>query len=298
MPRLTDIWRVGIVGAPLSEIAVAGLGNHKIGWISTTRPFTFLADPFGLWRDDILHLFVEAYDYRERRGRIDLLRFDRSFAMIDRQTCLSERWHLSYPFVFEAEGETWMLPEAHRSGGLHLYRATEFPLRWERHSTIALDGIAVDATPVFHDGLWWLFYTVATSKRSKIGALHVAFAEKLAGPWRCHPRNPVRFDVGSSRPGGSPVAIGGILAAPMQDCTRTYGGGIQMLWMDRLTPDDFHAQPGQTIMPRHDFAPFADGLHSLSACGGITLIDAKRIDRSWRGLAIDIGRTARGVRRS
>lgn len=291
MPRLTDIWRIGIVRAPLAEIALHGLGDLPVAWIATPpKPFTFLADPFGLWRDGLFHLFAEAFDYRDRHGRIDVLRFDRTLAFIDRQPCLTEPWHLSYPFVFEAEDEIWMLPEAHRSGGLHLYRAVDFPLRWERHATIALDGVAVDATPVFHDGLWWLFYTVATSKRSKIGALHVAFAERLAGPWRCHPHNPVRVDLASSRPGGTPIAIDGTLVAPMQDCTRTYGGGIRMLWIERLTPDAFRAEPGRTIVPRADFAPWSDGLHSLSACRDITLIDAKRIDRSWRGLAIDLGR--------
>jgi len=292
MPRLTDIWRVGVVAAPFAEIAINGLAGHAIGWVPAREDFTFLADPFGLWRDEGLYLFAEAFDYRDRRGHIEVLHLNRQFELLDRRTCLSEPWHLSYPFVFEAEGDTWMLPEAHRSGGLHLYRATQFPARWERTTTIALDGIPVDASPVFHDGLWWLFYAVAGSKRSKLGTLHLAYAEKLRGPWRCHAGNPVRVDPSSARPGGTPFALNNVLIAPMQDCSRTYGGNIQMLWIDQISPTNFKARPWTIIGPRRDFAPFDEGLHTLSACGDVTLIVAKRVDRSWNGLAIDMKRYA------
>jgi hypothetical protein len=290
MPRRTDIWRIGIVHAPLEAILSGGLADRRIDWQSVGPDFTFLADPFGLWRDGVLHLFAESFDYRERHGRIELLRFDADLMPVDRQVCLSEPWHLSYPFVFEAEGETWMLPEAHRSGGLHFYRAVDFPLRWERLGRIALDAVAVDATPLWHDGLWWLLYCSAASKQSKIGELHLSFAEKLDGPWHPHPLNPVRISRADGRPGGTPIRVGGALMMPMQDCTRTYGGGIRMLRIDRMTPDAFDASPDVAIQPRGDFAPFVDGLHTLSACGGVTLIDAKRIDRGLGGIAIDAQR--------
>ncbi|MFO0068866.1 MAG: formyl transferase, partial [Alphaproteobacteria bacterium] len=37
-------------------------------WLESPRPFTFYADPFGIWRDGKLHLCVEAYDYRSKHG--------------------------------------------------------------------------------------------------------------------------------------------------------------------------------------------------------------------------------------
>lgn len=293
MPRRTDIWRIGIVRAPLEEIVSDGLADHPIEWQPAGPDFTFLADPFGLWRGGVLHLFAESFDYRDRHGRIELLRFDADLLPIDRQPCLSEPWHLSYPFVFEADDEIWMLPEAHRSGGLHLYRAIDFPLRWERSGWISLDAVPVDASPVRHDGLWWLLYSSAASKLAKLGELRLSYAEKLEGPWHPHPLNPVRVSLTDARPGGTPIELGGALMMPMQDCTSTYGGGIRMLRIDRMTPDSFEAEPAVAIGPRGDFAPFTDGLHTLSGCGPVTLIDAKRIDRSVRGLLIDLRRHTR-----
>lgn len=294
MPRRTDIWRTGIVRAPVAEILARGtLDDLPILWLPPGPAFTFLADPFGLWRDGRLHLFVEAYDYRDRIGRIDVLRFDRDLALIDRQTCLSEPWHLSYPFVFEADGETWMLPEAHRSGLLSLYRATDFPLGWEMVACLPLDTAAVDATPLFFAGRWWLFYAASHGKAARQSHLHIAFADHLTGPWTPHPANPVRIDRASARPGGTPMLIDGRVVLPVQDCTTTYGGAIRPLVITTLTPDRFAAEAGAAISPPAGAAPFVDGLHTLSACGDVTLIDVKRIDRSLGGLAIDLRRRLR-----
>jgi hypothetical protein len=295
MPLRHDIWRVGVVAAPMAELLGEGvIARRDIAWLpAEPRPFTFLADPFGLWRDGKLHLFVEAYDYRDRHGRIDLLLLDQGLAVIDRRTVLAAPWHLSYPYVFEGDGEVWMLPEAHRSGRLTLYRAAAFPDRWEPAADIVLDSPPIDATPLFHGGLWWLLYSPSTDRLAKIGRLHLAYAERLAGPWRCHPGNPVRIDPGSARPGGTPILVEGRLMAPMQDCTGRYGRAIRPLWIDRLDPDGFAAEAGPAITPPASFGPTTDGFHTLSACGPVTLIDARRTDLSLAGLGIEIGRIIR-----
>ena len=151
---------------------------------------------------------------------------------------------------------------------------------------IALDHVAVDATPVFHDGLWWLFYASADAAADKTGALFAAWAERLEGPWRAHPGNPLRRDPTSSRPGGTPVTIDGRLVLPVQDCSRTYGGAIRPLWIDALTPDRFVAEAGAPITAPAAFAPFDRGLHTLSAVGVRTLVDVKQRLLSPRSLAV------------
>jgi len=292
-----DIWRIGIVRAPAGEIAAGGLEGRDVAWLDPGAPFTFLADPFGVWRDGRLHLFAEAYDYRTRRGVIDHLAFDGDFRLIARRTVLAEPWHLSYPFVFEAEGETWLLPEAHRSGTLTLYRAAEFPHRWEPVARLALDTPAIDATPFRHEGRWWLAYSPDGGQAEKQGRLHLAFAERLTGPWTPHAGNPVRVDRTSARPGGTPLMLDGALHLAVQDCGRTYGGAIRLLRIDALSPERFVAEAGPAIGPPAAAAPYVDGLHTLAACGPATLIDVKRIDRSPAGLWIDVQRRLQGARR-
>ena len=278
----------------MAEIVAAGsFTGATLRWLPPMPAYSFLADPFGLWRDDRLHLFVERFDYRDRHGVIELIIYDANLNPILRRDILAEPWHLSYPFVFEADGETWMLPEAHRSGGLTLYRAVEFPDRWESVARIELDGIAVDATPCFHDGLWWLFYTTAGTTLSKVANLHAAYAEKLTGPWRPHPANPVWSDTASARPGGTPLHVGGRILLPVQDCSQTYGGGLRLLAIDRLTPELFFAEPGTALALPANIWPYDKGMHTIAAAGAVTLIDVKRTKLALHGLAIEARRETR-----
>jgi hypothetical protein len=295
MPLRTDIWRTGLVEAPIEAVAAAGIAGASIRWLPQQPAFTFIADPFGLWRDGRLHLFVEAYDYRTRHGVIDLVEMAPDFTPAARRTVLREPWHLSYPQVFEAEDAVWMAPEAHRSGALTLYRAASFPDVWEPAVRLELDGPAVDGTVFRHGGLWWIAYSPSGPQSFKQGRLHLAHAERLSGPWRVHPGNPVRIDRTSSRPGGTPFrADGGQLVLPVQDCARTYGGAVRFLHVHELTPDRFEAEAKGLLAPPPEAGAYRDGLHTLSACGPVTLFDVKRIDRSPGGLMIDLRRRLGG----
>ena len=285
-----DIWRPAIVMATAAEIIARGsIEGLPLHWLPPMGSFQFLADPFGLWRDGRLYVFVETYDYRVRIGAIEVLVYDAALTLVDRRPVLNEPWHLSYPLVFEAEGETWMLPEAHRSNRLTLYRSVDFPTRWEPAHVIALDHVAVDATPLFHDRRWWLFYTSADREPDKMRALHVAYADRLAGPWTPHPQNPVRVDIASARPGGLPVVVDGRIVLPVQDCSRTYGGAIRPLTIT-ITPDRFAAEMSTPLIAPASAAPFVEGLHTLAAAGPVTLVDMKRTELSLHGLAIEATR--------
>jgi hypothetical protein len=283
-----DIWRPAIVRATFEEIVKArSVAGFDVQWLPAMGSFQFIADPFGWWRDGRLYVFVETYDYRVRVGAIEVLTYDGDLRLIDRAPVLNEPWHLSYPLIFEAEGETWMMPEAHRSQGLTLYRAVDFPTRWEKAHRIALDHVPVDATPLFHDGRWWLFYTSASGEPDKMSALHIAYADRLAGPWTPHRMNPVRVDVSSSRPGGTARVVDGVVVLPVQDCSETYGGAIRLLRFTVLTPDRVEMAASERIEAPAGFAPYVEGLHTLAAAGPVTLIDVKRTELSLHGLSIE-----------
>ena len=289
MGLVKDMWRVGLIRAPMADLLAPGaLAQHEVTWIPDPGPLRFLADPMGVWRDGRLYVFAEIYDYRDRIGAIEVLTFDADLTLLSREPALKEPWHLSYPFIIEEDGETYMLPEAHKSGRLMLYRAVDFPTKWEAVQVVELDHVAIDATPVFHEGRWWLFYTPATTKAEKVSALHVAYADKLKGPWTPHVGNPVRFDRSSSRPGGTPIVVDGQIVLPTQDCRQTYGGAIRALRIITLTPERFEAQADAPITPPPSFGRLTDGLHTLSAAGPVTLIDAKRFEVSPRSLALDV----------
>jgi hypothetical protein len=291
-----DIWKVGLVRRRMKDIILArDFEGASIHWLEEDRSFSFLADPFGLWRDGRLTVFVEAYNYRSRLGHIEALVFSDDLRLLDRRPCLREPWHLSYPFVFQDGGETWMLPEAHRSGAITLYRNLEFPYRWRAECVLDLPELAVDATPMFHDGLWWLFYSPID--RSAAPRLHAAYATSLQGRWKPHPLNPLLTGSAASRPGGTPILADGRIVLPVQDSSAGYGSCIRLLTLSTLTPQRAEVEIGASFCPPSSAAPFNDGFHTLSAAGDITLIDVKRLERSLCRLPIDaLGRCRRAAR--
>ena len=277
----TDIWRVGVVQAGFSDICATGsLNPFIIRWLPNPGRYRFLADPFGIWWDDRLHVFVEHYDYRTRKGEIHLLILNRTLEIIEQGKVLSEPWHLSYPFIFEADGETWMLPEACRSGKLTLYRARRFPWEWEAVPEFHFPHAAIDASPIFSEGVWWMFYAPSSPHADRMAALRLARANTLFGTWEDVSTQPLRRGLGSSRMGGTPRIVDGRLTLPMQDCTETYGSAIRLLTTETSPNESMRFQESFRITAPQGAFPFTAGLHTLSAAGDVTLIDAKRILRN------------------
>ncbi len=297
MQFVKDIWRPAIVAAPIDAIAArGGIAGLPLHWFPDQGSLRFLADPFALWRDGYLYVFAEYFDYRDAIGQIHVCVFDDRLRFVEQRAVLREAWHLSYPYVFEAEGETWMLPEAFQSGGLTLYRARAFPFAWEPAARIELPHVPLDATPLFHDGRWWLFYAPAYPARDRLTTLHAAHADRLEGPWRAHASSPVYRAAAGARPGGTPLVRGGRLVLPIQDSTRSYGGALRFLEIAELTPERFVADASAPFVAPPVLAPFDRGLHTLSAADTVTLVDVKRGVTSWGSLTMRPRREWRRLR--
>jgi hypothetical protein len=286
MRRLeSDFWQVGVVPLPIAacvEPANLAAVRERIQWLPDPGPWRYLADPFGVQRGDLTHVFVEAFDYRTKHAVIEHHEIGADHVWHGCETVLAQPIHLSYPYLIEDGGEVFMVPESQRAQEIALYRAKNFPRGWVRE-TVLLPGIpAAEASLIRHHGRWWMFFTIVGRQARDQRELHVAFAEKLTGPWHLHPQNPVLDDRGGARPGGTPfVGADGIVTLPVQDCRGTYGGALRFLRFtvletDRIVTEHLATRlSGDLVSSTH-----VDGLHTMASCGALTLIDAKRIDRS------------------
>jgi hypothetical protein len=233
----------------------------------------FYADPFLYRANGKTFLFVEEYPYADRRGLIAAAEVIDGQLATTPVAVLKRPYHLSYPFVFEHEGEFWMIPETGENRSIELYRATEFPWTWEL-STVLMEGaVFSDATILFHDGLWWLFVTADWLGTSTQDELSIFYSETLHGEWKPHRANPVKSDSRFSRPAGRIVQQGDRLFRPAQNCDRTYGAGIVWFEITALTPTEFSEREiadwdGQTEISM-------DGLHSFDQIGPLQTIDFK-----------------------
>lgn len=276
-----DLWRSGFIRRPLAHVMEpAGLAAADVVWLpESERTFHYVADPFGIERDGALTVFVEAYDYRVRRGEIHYIQYDADNNIVAKGVALAQPFHLSHPSLIEDDGELYMLPEAHKSGALTLYRCVHFPDQWEPVCEL-LNAPAIDATVARSGGRWWMFYALPGPDNRAMRELHVAWADQLQGPWVQHLNNPVRAGLSDTRPGGTVFEHEGVLHLPAQDCDESYGRRIRLLRLDVLTPDRFEATEVRRFEPEGVLAGYPDGLHTLSGLGDVTCIDLKALHSS------------------
>jgi hypothetical protein len=265
-----ETWNIGIVYEPITAF-VAGGADHTIHWLNPPGIGRYYADPFGLERNGSLYILCEEFDYRSNKGRIVSIEMkEKKYASAPR-VAMEFPFHTSYPYLVESSGEIYCIPETARAREIALYRSTDFPCRWKKVTTLVTRFPARDSTIFEHNGLWWL--TCSDSLTSP--NLHVWYSSDLLGQWEPHPGNPVKKDPSSSRPAGTPFVYDGVLYRPAQDCSKTYGGRIVLNRVDVLSTTAFKEEPLTVIEPWVSSA-YPHGLHTISAAGDVTLIDAKR----------------------
>jgi hypothetical protein len=263
-------WRVGyrFIDGP----GVAETGRLGTGWRQVPDGGAhFYADPFPfVWRDRHF-IFVEDYPHATGKALISVMEIDEAGSPSMPRPVLEEPFHLSYPQIFERDGEIWMLPEASASNRLTLYRAERFPDRWAPE-TVLLDGMAVsDATLLEHDGLLWLFATDHDGYGSTSDTLVVFHAPGLNGPWTPHRRNPILIDRRKARPGGAFRHVGGRILLPVQDGTLGYGGGLGLSELLQLDESDVRLSDPVPVIPAGDW-PYPQ-IHTLNRFHRLEVID-------------------------
>ena len=288
-------WRIGVIEQPVRRL-LEGFDPAAIQWLDV--PFEgFLADPFGLaGADGSLTILAEALAWKERRGRIAAIERRRDGTLAITPTSLTFDTHVSYPQIIEHDGAIYCIPESSAQGHVQLFRALEFPHRWAPDSVL-LEGFAgADTTVVRYRERWWMFTcNHADQDEAKLFIFHSA---GLHGPWTPHALNPVKCDLRSSRPAGTPfTGEDGALYRPAQDGSRVYGGALVINRVTRLTGDEFREEVAAHLRP-DPAGPCPDGLHTLSAAGGLTLVDGKRHQLLPAPLAAALQRMARGRRRT
>lgn len=261
-------WNVGILGTPISGLLRADI--PRVRWLEP-RPYgRFLADPFGAARDGRRYVVCEEFDYRRDRGTIVALELQGESSAVSPRVVIDEPFHLSYPYLFEHDGEVYCVPEAPEAPGILIYRAVEFPWRWMRAGVAIADVTAADPTIFKHEDRWWLTYT--DNREPVDERLFVWHAPTPLGPWKPHASNPVKVDRSSARPGGTPFVHGGSLFRPAQDCSRTYGARVVINRVLDLSPTTFREEPAAVVGPDPS-GPYRDGAHTVSTLDGATLVD-------------------------
>jgi hypothetical protein len=268
-------WRIGWRSHEGPGVLELGhLGGPK--WNVLADPGRrFFADPFPITRGGRTYLFFEDLDHHVGKGIISAIEFGPNGPIGPVFPVIEEPWHLSYPFLIEADGQLWMVPESSKSGQVTLYRCVDFPGRWERCAAL-LEGVeAADATIFAHDGRFYMMSAVREDLGGYSDTLAIHHAPQLLGPWTEHAAHPALIDASAARPAGAVVRKEGALWRPVQDCAHGYGHALRLARIDRLDPQGF----AQTFTAHIGSGPQWPGgrLHTLNRFGALEVIDGVSI---------------------
>jgi hypothetical protein len=277
-----DQWAIGLVAQSAESVAREGL-RSEIRWLPT-RQSEFLADPFALpLADGRLLILAELLPYRTFQGElVAAVTTPDRFETAEFKPLLRLPGHLSYPQLVPWQGQWLLFCEAWEAGCLPVFAASDPQGPWKRVARLLPGLPAVDPTLVEHEGRWYLFVTSQSDGPNR--RLRLYHGDTPLGPWLPHRRQIIVDDPSHARPAGPFFRLSdGTLVRSGQDCSRTYGGAVQLFRVDRLSPEDY----AETFLRRIDppAGSWGWGLHTLCPIDDKScIVDGKR----WLPAPLDL----------
>jgi hypothetical protein len=182
-------WSIGIYtgDTPFGFSQPQNIRNPVLTFEDVTDvPAKFVADPFLVHEGDIWYLFFEVYNNASRKGELAVATSADAQNWQYQQIILDEPFHLSYPYVFKWQDQYYFIPESFEANSIRLYRAVDFPTKWEFVETLVDNVERVDNSIAYFNDRWWLFSATTSND-----TLHLYYADDLFGPWQEHPESPI-----------------------------------------------------------------------------------------------------------
>lgn len=234
------------------------------------NPFRYwIADPFLFEHGNEVYIFAEMYDYLRRRGVIGCAKITKG-CVGKWKPVIIEPYHLSYPYIYEKQGEIFIVPESGSNRSLDVYRAVEFPHKWEKYTQLRRGRKLADTTLIESDGIQYgITYDVSDTQHYKVVLLDL---EKNADI--CLEMS----NIEKRRPAGKFFGIGDTLYRPAQNCVDGYGKGIVIYRVFENNQNQYDEEQLAEIFPENlAFSKniFLDGMHTYNRCEKYEVIDIK-----------------------
>jgi hypothetical protein len=277
-----DKWAIGIYAGKSPFKLVSATKNNPVitdDDITDVRA-RYVADPFMIKVKSTWYMFFEIMNDITRQGDIGYATSEDGLNWKYKQVVIDESFHLSYPYIFEFNGEFYMVPECHNIYEVRLYKAVEFPKKWMLVKRLFI-GNHVDPSILRYNNKWWLF---TGSRDGKTKFTRLFYADDLTGPWIEHPKSPFcKGDEHRNRPGGRVMMIKGKLIRFAQDDDPSYGLAVRAIEITKLTTTDYKEKEikgspvlkgsgkGWNASRMHTLDP-----HELSPNSWIACVDGRR----------------------
>lgn len=228
------------------------------------------ADPFIFEYKDEVYVFAELYDYMKCRGILGYCKLGN-----DKKTkwipIIEEEHHLSYPYIFQQGKDIFIIPEANASNMLYVYRAIEFPDKWEKYKTLRTDVKYADTTPFLLNGRKYAFtYQIEDTYNPKFYLLDLD-----------QPQNDRQVSIDNidrRRPAGAVFWYGDKWIRPAQNCVNGYGKGLIFYSYEDRIDKKYTEKELRELFPKQlHFSEeiYLDGMHTYNCSSNYEVIDVK-----------------------
>jgi hypothetical protein len=259
---MNPIWSIAIyTGESLFDLADSKSARPVLEAKHVTdMDAEFIADPFMVHVGNEWSMYFEVMNRSNGKGSIGLATSLDGLKWVYKGIVIREPFHMSYPHVFEWNGEYFMIPETCEANAIRLYKAKRMPDQWAYVGDL-IHGYYADNTLLQYKGKLWIFSETEQS-------LKLFVADEIQGPWQEHPASPiVRQNENISRPAGRVISSEGRLFRFTQDSEPYYGKQIRAFEITTLTPETYEEIPTSLEWTgtgsKGDWN--ADGMHHIDA---------------------------------
>ena len=266
-------WGIGFLKASMADIIRNKTTELSFEWMSLNNKTVSYADPFvfktGDGRINILFENVSTYHLD---GKISLMVCNNDLEPMLEKVVLDTNDHLSYPYVYQENGKTYVFPENAFGGALNCYEFDPVKNILVNKREI-LNLPLLDSTILRHQNKYWLFATLLGDTLNS--DLHIFYADSLLGPYTAHKANPVKRQLNGSRPAGNFIEVDGAIYRPTQNCSNYYGESITINKITTLTTTEFQEEEYMVIQPNKN-DEFNYGIHTINAVDDIIIVDGQK----------------------
>jgi hypothetical protein len=263
---------------------VAVRPHMEDGYLDTPMDFRVLkntwrywcADPFAFDHDGKTYLFMEVFDKTTQKGAIGYRVIDRG-KVSGIRICLNTGDHMSYPMIYRANGQIYMIPECFESNRLTVYRAVEFPDRWEPCEVLPGLRKVCDTNYLAVDGQEYLLTMPLHGQPFQYDQLELYIRRQ--GKWESADCGPMTLGADRARNGGHFFRYKGEWIRPSQNCAASYGEALNLNKVTKLSPDGYEETLWNKITVadiRTDREGF-DGIHTFNHSASYDVIDLRKL---------------------
>ena len=242
--------------------------SYAFDELKATKRYWY-ADPFLFEKNNRTYLFVEMFDNMTEKGLIGYSEFIGD-KFTQPQVVLEEKFHLSYPYVFEENGVVYMMPETRGDECIQLYRAVKFPTEWVKDRVIVKIKDAVD-TVIDGEDIITSVITSPVEMKTQLEIYNIKTGEPSF-------KNPVKSADQISRGAGRIIDHNGMRLRPAQNCTSAnYGAGLIFYEINKLESGYSEKKyselfPSQIASGNNTVL----GVHTYARTENIEIVDVKK----------------------